>query len=72
MVNATPRPPYPRERDLVPFVQEAGWAPGPVWAGAGNLPPPSPSFDPRTAQPVESHYTGYAIPAHFVLSKLGD
>jgi hypothetical protein len=31
MVNATPRPLYPRERDPVPIVYEAGWAPGPVW-----------------------------------------
>jgi hypothetical protein len=28
MVNATPRPLYPREKDPVPIVQEAVWAPG--------------------------------------------
>jgi len=28
---------YPQERDLVPIVQEAGWAPGPFWTGAENL-----------------------------------
>ena len=39
MVSATPRPLYPRERDPVPIVQEAGWAPGPVWTGAENLAP---------------------------------
>ena len=33
VVNATPRPFYPRERDPVPIVQEAGWAPRPVWTG---------------------------------------
>jgi len=33
------RPHYPRERDPVPVVKEAGWAPGPVWAGAENLVP---------------------------------
>jgi hypothetical protein len=43
----------------VPIVQEAGWAPGPVWAGAENLAPP-PGFDPRTIQPVASLYTDYA------------
>ena len=37
MVNATPRPLYPRDKNPVPIVQEAGWAPGPVWTGAGNL-----------------------------------
>ena len=27
----------PPERDTVPIVQGAGWAPAPVWMGAGNL-----------------------------------
>jgi len=49
-------------KDPVPIVQEAGWAPGPVWIGAENLAPP-PGFDPRTFQPVASRYTDYAIPA---------
>jgi hypothetical protein len=39
VVNATPRLLYPRERDPVPIVQEAGWAPGPVWTVAENLAP---------------------------------
>jgi hypothetical protein len=26
-------------KDLVPIVQEAWWAPGPVWTGAENLTP---------------------------------
>jgi hypothetical protein len=35
----TPRhwPLNPRERDPVPIVQEAGWAPGPVWMDAENI-----------------------------------
>ena len=37
MVNATPRPLYRRERDLVLFVQEVWWTPGPVWTGTENL-----------------------------------
>jgi hypothetical protein len=24
-------------KDLIPVLQEAGWVPGPVWTGAGNL-----------------------------------
>ena len=39
VLNATHRPLYPWERDPVPIVQEAGWAPGPVWTGAENLTP---------------------------------
>jgi hypothetical protein len=46
----------PRETDPVPIVQEAGWAPGPVWTGAKNLAPP-PGFDPWTVQPVASRYS---------------
>ena len=45
-------------KDPVPIVQETGWAPGPVWAGAENLTPPG--FDPWTFQPVASRYTDYA------------
>jgi hypothetical protein len=37
VVNAMPRPVHPRERDPVPSVQEAGWAPGPVWTDAEIL-----------------------------------
>jgi hypothetical protein len=29
----------PPGKDPVPIVQEAGWAPGPVWKGAENLTP---------------------------------
>ena len=54
-VSVTPRPYFTPEKDLVPIVQEAGWAPGPVWTEAENLSPPG--FDPRTVQPVVSRYT---------------
>jgi len=48
-------------KDPVRIVQEAGWAPGPVWTGAEYLAPP-PGFDPRTVQPVASRNTVRAIP----------
>jgi len=54
-----PRPLFTPEKDPVPIVQEAVWAPGPVWTGAENLEPP-PGFDPRTVQSVASRYTHYA------------
>ena len=38
VVNATPRPLYPQEKDSVPIVQEAGWAPELVWTSAEKLP----------------------------------
>ena len=56
-------------KDPVPMVQEAGWAPGPVWVDAENLAPPE--FDPRTFQLVASRYTDYAIPAHVTPLKCG-
>ena len=36
-VSVTPRPLFTPGKDPVPIVQEAGWAPGPVWTGAENL-----------------------------------
>ena len=41
MVKANPQPLYPQERDTVAIVEEAKWAPGPVWAGAENITPTS-------------------------------
>ena len=33
MVSSTPRPHFTPGKDSVPILQEAGWAPGPVWTG---------------------------------------
>ena len=38
-VSVTPQPLFTPGKDPVPIVQEAGWAPGLVWAGAENLTP---------------------------------
>jgi hypothetical protein len=38
-VSVTPRPVSTPGKDPVPIVQEAGWAPGPVWKGEENLAP---------------------------------
>ena len=56
---------FTHEKDPVPIVQEARWAPGPVWISALNLGPPHRD----SIQPVASRYTDYAIPAHTLLSK---
>jgi hypothetical protein len=45
-VSVTPWPLFTTTKDLVPIVQEAGWAPGPVWTGVENLAPP-PGFNPQ-------------------------
>ena len=38
-VSVTPRPLFTPGKNPVPIVQEAGWAPGPVWKGVENLAP---------------------------------
>jgi hypothetical protein len=52
MVNITPRPHFTPGKEPVPIVQEAGWAPEPVWKGGKSRRPPG--FDPRTVQPIVS------------------
>jgi hypothetical protein len=39
VVSSTPRPLFTPGKDSGPIVQEAGWAPGPVWTGGENLAP---------------------------------
>ena len=38
VVSSTPRPHFTPGKDTVPIVQEAGWAPGPVWTGGKSRP----------------------------------
>ena len=38
VVSSTPRPHFIPGKELVPILQEAGWAPGPVWTGAKSRP----------------------------------
>jgi hypothetical protein len=62
-VSVTPRPLFTPGKDPVPIVQEAGWAPGPVWKGAENLAPPTGIQSPeRPARSQSLHRLSY--PAH--------
>jgi len=38
VVSSTPRPHFFPGKDPVPILQEAGWAPGPVWTGGKSRP----------------------------------
>ena len=38
MVSNTPRPHFTTGKDQVPILQEAGWAPGPIWTGGKSRP----------------------------------
>ena len=61
VVNATPRPLYPRESPGTRCI--GGWLGLRAGLeGCGKYRPP-PRFDPRTVQPVASRYTNGAIPA---------
>jgi hypothetical protein len=53
-VAVTPRTLYPLQRDPIPTVEEAGWAPGPVWTVTENLSPPG--FETRTTRDVTSRH----------------
>jgi hypothetical protein len=64
VVSSTPRPLYPRERDPVPIVYEAGGAPQDRTGRVLKISTP-PGFDPRTVQLVASRYIDCAIAAHF-------
>jgi hypothetical protein len=55
-------------KDPVPIVQEAEWAPGPVWTGAEILAPTG--FGPRTVQSLASRYADWATrPIEYVMFK---
>jgi len=66
-LSMVPRPPFTPGKDLVPILQEAGWAPGPVWTLENLTPTRSQS---QTVQPIVSRYTNWAtwaMPANYAL-----
>jgi hypothetical protein len=61
-VSVTPRPLFTPGKDPVPVVQEAGWAPGPVWTSVENLAPtgiPSPDRPARSQSLYLLCYLGH-------------
>jgi hypothetical protein len=57
VVSSTPRPHFTTGKDLVSILQEAGWAPLPVWRAEILVPT---AIRSRTVQPVVSRYTDWA------------
>jgi hypothetical protein len=51
VISSTPQPHFNPGKDPVPIVQEAGWAPGPVWKGGKSRPT---GIRSRTVQPRSS------------------
>lgn len=70
MVTATPQPIYTRERELVPTVKEAWWAPRPIWTCTQNVT----RIGVRTLVTLHPEPTGYGLSVcqtnlHVVVSK---
>jgi hypothetical protein len=62
-VSVTPWPLFTPEKDPVPIVQDAGWAPGPVWTGAEkSRPPHRDSIPDHPARSQSLYWLSY--PAH--------
>ena len=59
-VSVTPRPLFTPGKDPVPIVQEAVWAPGPVWRGAENLAPTGIRSQDRPARSQSLYRLRYA------------
>jgi hypothetical protein len=60
--GVTSRPLFTPGKDPVPIVQEAGWAPGPVWTGVENLTPTGIRSPDRPARSQSLYRVSY--PAH--------
>jgi hypothetical protein len=64
MVNSTPRPLYPREESSLYALDEAGWAPEPVWTTwrvEKSYPYGDSNCDPSDVQLLASRYTDCAV-----------
>jgi hypothetical protein len=59
-VSVTPRPLFTPRKDPVPIVQEALWAPGPIWTGAENLAPTGIRSPDRAARDQSLYRLRYA------------
>ena len=61
VVSSTPRPHFTPGKDPVSILQEAGWAPGPVWTGGKSRPT---GIRSRTVQPVAQSLYRLSYRAH--------
>ena len=66
MVSSTPRPHFTPGKDAVPILQEAGWAPGPVWT-SGKYRPHQDSIPDRLVRSQSLYRLSY--PAHLSIYK---
>ena len=64
VVSSTPRPHFTSGKDLVPILQKAEWAPGPIWTG-GKSRPHRDSIPDRPARSQSLYRLSY--PAHIII-----
>ena len=69
VVSSTPRPHFTPGKEPIPILQEAGWAPGPVWTG-GKSRPHRDSIPDRPARSQSLYRLSY--PAHIYVIKSND
>ena len=69
-ISVTPRPLFTPGKDPVPTVQEAGWAPRPVWTGAENLAPTAIRSPDRPARSQSLYRLSYPAHATSIRSQL--
>ena len=60
VVSSKPRPHFTAGKDPVPIVQEAGWAPEPVWTGGKSRPHPDsiPDLPARSSVTIPTELPG--------------
>ena len=59
-------------RDPAPTVQEAGWAPGPVWTGMENLAPTGIGPPDRSARSESLYRLSYPGPSASIVGMAND
>ena len=69
VINVTPRLFYLRKTDTVPIVQEARWAPGPVWTNEENLASTGILSPDRPARSESVYRLSYLGPSNFLQLK---
>ena len=70
VVNATPRPLYPRETDRLSIVWENGWAPGTVWTGTENFAPTGIRSPDRPARSELLYRLSYPGPIMYTINPI--
>jgi len=67
-VRVTTRPLFTPWKNTISIVQEAGWAPGPVWTGAENLAPTGIRIPDRPARRQSLYRLRYPAHKNYIVS----